>query len=95
MTQSGKEKIITAKNIPLPEQDIMISTVMDETDRFWAEHSLITSNERFHLATQAVSDAIWDWDIKKNSIFFGVKDTTAFLAIRKRWTMFRRMYGKL
>lgn len=71
MTQSGKEKIITAKNIPLPEQDIMISTVMDETDRFWAEHSLITSNERFHLATQAVSDAIWDWDIKKNSIFWG------------------------
>jgi PAS domain S-box-containing protein len=71
MTQSGKEKIISAKNILLPEQDIMISTVIDETDRYWAVHSLRTSNERFHLATQAVSDAIWDWDIKKKSIFWG------------------------
>ncbi|RIW14979.1 PAS domain S-box protein [Algoriphagus lacus] len=70
-TQTGEERIITAKNIPLPEQDLMISTVIDETDRYWAEHSLRTSNERFHLATQAVSDAIWDWDIKKNNIFWG------------------------
>ncbi|OOG76526.1 PAS domain S-box protein [Algoriphagus sp. A40] len=70
-TENGKERIISAKNIPLPEQDLMISTVIDETDRYWAEHSLRTSNERFHLATQAVSDAIWDWDIKKNSIFWG------------------------
>lgn len=70
-TENGKELIISAKNIPLPEQDLMISTVIDETDRYWAEHSLRTSNERFHLATQAVSDAIWDWDIKKNSIFWG------------------------
>ncbi|MFN3997667.1 PAS domain-containing protein [Algoriphagus sp.] len=71
MTQSGKERIVSAKNIPLPDQDIMISTVIDETDRYWAEHSLKTSNERFHLATQAVSDAIWDWDLKKNVIFWG------------------------
>ncbi len=70
-TQDGKERIVYAKNIPLPEQDLIISTVMDETDRYWAEHSLVTSNERFHLATQAVSDAIWDWDIKKNTIFWG------------------------
>lgn len=70
-TQAGKERIISAKNIPLPDQDLMISTVIDETDRYWAEHSLRTSNERFHLATQAVSDAIWDWDIKKNTIFWG------------------------
>ncbi|HSF53468.1 MAG TPA: PAS domain-containing protein [Algoriphagus sp.] len=70
-TENGTDRIISAKNIPLPEQDLMISTVIDETDRYWAEHSLRTSNERFHLATQAVSDAIWDWDIKKNSIFWG------------------------
>lgn len=71
VTQNGEERIISAKNIPHPDQDLMIFTVTDETDRYWAEHSLRTSNDRFHLATQAVSDAIWDWDIKKKSIFWG------------------------
>ena len=70
-TQTGEERIINGKNILIPDQDLMISTVMDDTDRYWAEHSLRTSNERFHLATQAVSDAIWDWDIPKNKYFYG------------------------
>lgn len=69
--QSGEQRIISAKNIALPELDLMISTVINETDRYWAEQSLKRSNERFHLATQAVSDAIWDWDIPTNSIFWG------------------------
>jgi PAS domain S-box-containing protein len=28
------------------------------------------SNERFHLATQAVSDAIWDWDMENDYVFW-------------------------
>jgi PAS domain S-box-containing protein len=71
VTKSDENRIITAKNIPLPNLDLMISTVVDETDAYWADHSLRINNERFHLATQAVSDAIWDWDIRKNSIFWG------------------------
>lgn len=71
MTKKGEKRIISAKNIPLPNLNLMISTVVDETDAYWADHSLRVSNERFHLATQAVSDAIWDWDIQKNSIFWG------------------------
>lgn len=71
VTQSGEERIVTARNIPLPDQDLMISTVVDETDTYWANHRLRISNERFHLATQAVSDAIWDWDILKGYIFWG------------------------
>ncbi len=70
-THSGEQRIISAKNIVLPDQDLMISTVINETDRYWTEHSLKISNERFLLATQAVSDAIWDWDIQANSIFWG------------------------
>lgn len=70
-TQSGEQRIISAKNIALPDLDLMISTVINETDRYWAEESLKRSNERFHLATKAVSDAIWDWDIPTNSIFWG------------------------
>ncbi len=71
VTQTGEKRIVSAKNIPLPDQNLMISTVVDETDNFWADHSLRISNDRFHLATQAVSDAIWDWDLAKNSIFWG------------------------
>jgi PAS domain S-box-containing protein len=70
-TQTGEERIINGKNILIPEQDLMISTVTDDTDRYWAEHALRTSNERFHLATQAVSDAIWDWDVPNNRYFYG------------------------
>lgn len=71
VTETGEKRIISVKNIPLPKLNLMISTVVDETDAYWADHSLRVSNERFHLATQAVSDAIWDWDIQKNSIFWG------------------------
>ena len=70
-TQIGEERIISGKNIPHPELDLLISTVIDDTDRYWAEHALRTSNDRFHLATQATSDAIWDWDITRDSIFWG------------------------
>lgn len=71
MTLSGEKRIVSVKNIPLFDQDLMISTVVDVTESYWADHSLNLSNERFHLATQAVSDAIWDWDLNKNSIFWG------------------------
>lgn len=69
-TQRGEHRIVTAKNIPLFEQNLMISTAIDVTDRYWAEHALRVSNERFHLATQAVSDAIWDWDMENDYVFW-------------------------
>jgi PAS domain S-box-containing protein len=70
-TQQGETRVVNAKNIPLPDQNLMISTVLDETDRYRAEQALRKSNERFHLATQAVSDAIWDWDLGSDKIFWG------------------------
>ncbi|SDD70861.1 PAS domain S-box-containing protein [Algoriphagus faecimaris] len=70
-TEKGEKRIVSAKNIPLPEQDLMISTVLDDTDRYWAEQALKNSNERFHLATQAVTDAIFDWNILEKKIFWG------------------------
>lgn len=70
-TEKGEKRIVSAKNIPLPDQDLMISTVIDDTDRYWAEQALKTSNERFHLATQAITDAIFDWNILGKKIFWG------------------------
>lgn len=71
MTKSGKKKIISAKNIPVYDQKIMISTVIDETEKIQAEKALQLSNERFLYATKAVSDAIWDWDIEAGTVFWG------------------------
>ncbi|REG87045.1 PAS domain-containing sensor histidine kinase [Algoriphagus antarcticus] len=70
-TKDGKEKIVNAKNIPVPDLNLMISTVSDDTDRYLAEQALKVSNDRFTLASEAVSDAIWDWDLEKDTIFLG------------------------
>lgn len=70
-TQDGKQRVVSAKNIPILDQDLMISTVWDETDRYWAEQTLKKSNERFHLATEAITDAIFDWNILGKKIFWG------------------------
>ena len=78
MTKSGQQKIISAKNIPLYSQNLMISTVIDETNRFLAEQALIDSNERFLHATHAVSDAIWDWNVTTGKLFWGNGYKTLF-----------------
>ncbi len=77
-TKKGEKKIINAKNIPLVEQNLMISTVIDDTVRHRAEEALLKSNERFTLATKAVSDAIWDWDVENGTIYWGNGYKTLF-----------------
>lgn len=44
-TQSGEERVINAKNIPVPEQHLMISTVQDVTLTYHAEQTLRKSKE--------------------------------------------------
>lgn len=70
-TQEGQIRIVSAKNIPLYDQNLMISTVINETERYHAEKELIKSNDRFLYASKAVSDAIWDWDLESGKIFWG------------------------
>uniref|UniRef100_UPI0030ED253F PAS domain S-box protein n=1 Tax=Emticicia oligotrophica TaxID=312279 RepID=UPI0030ED253F len=70
-TKSGEKRIIRAKNIPIYEQNFLIKTVVDDTERVKAKNNLILSNERYNLVTQATSDAIWDWDLVSNSFFRG------------------------
>ncbi|MDF3819574.1 PAS domain S-box protein [Leptospira sp. 96542] len=36
-----------------------------------AERDIHESNERFQKAAQATNDAIWDWDIEKDFVYFG------------------------
>lgn len=68
-TQDGTKRIINAKNIPIYDQNLMISTVVDVTEKFTIQKSLLESNERFNYVTKATSDAIWDWDYENNLVY--------------------------
>ena len=44
--------------------------IIDITDRKKAEENLRKSQERFHLVTRATNDAIWDWDLVTNQLWW-------------------------
>ncbi|MEN9572061.1 MAG: Phytochrome-like protein cph1 [Bacteroidota bacterium] len=50
---------------------VIEGTVQDITAEKLLELSLEESNQRYNYVTQATSDAIWDWDLKTNSIYWG------------------------
>jgi len=77
-TKKGENRIINAKNIPLYDQDLMISSVVDVTEKAIAEEKLNKSNERYEYVTKATFDAIWDWDIEKDTIYWGEGFQTIF-----------------
>jgi PAS domain S-box-containing protein len=46
-------------------------TALDISERKKIEINLKQSEERFNLVSKATIDAIWDWDIERNSLFRG------------------------
>ncbi|CAH0994809.1 Adaptive-response sensory-kinase SasA [Emticicia aquatica] len=70
-TQTGEKRIVNGKNIPLYDQNLIISSVVDVTEINAAQQKIIQSNERYRLATKATSDAIWDWDLASGTLFWG------------------------
>ncbi len=77
-TKKGEKRLINAKNIPLYDQDLMISTVLDVTEKALAEQRLALSNERYEYVTKATFDAIWDWDFASDNMFWGEGFKTIF-----------------
>lgn len=57
---------------------IFEGTVQDITPQKLLALSLEESNQRYDLVSKATSDAIWDWDIQKNSVFWGEGFRTNF-----------------
>jgi PAS domain S-box-containing protein len=56
------------------EDQLIYVTARDGSDRKQAarlRESLEASNLRYEYVTRATSDAIWDWDLDKNTIFWG------------------------
>jgi PAS domain S-box-containing protein len=92
-TQTGEVRIVNAKNIPIYDQNLMISTVMDVTNQRKAENELKISNERYNYVTKATSDAIWDKDLANNTIIWGEGYQTIFgylllndYGVLEKWT---------
>lgn len=49
----------------------MIGALRDITERKRFETELKISNQRYSLVTQATSDAIWDWDLTNDNLYWG------------------------
>ena len=65
-TEDGEQKILNVKSIPLFEQDLIISTVIDDTERVRAAALIKESNQRFEYVVKATSQIIWEWDLIKD-----------------------------
>lgn len=61
-TRQGNEKLINAKNIPLYEQNLMISTVVDVTAQVEAEERLAESEHNYRLLFQKSPLPMWIYD---------------------------------
>jgi PAS domain S-box-containing protein len=75
------------------EEEFFCSFIRDITERKKAEESILQSKERFEKVTEATNDAIWDWDIEKQTYyrskaverFFG-KDASGLFPENEIWT---------
>lgn len=70
-TKKGKRRIVNAKNIPLYNQNLMISTVTDVTKNHRIQKEIEKSKIRFDLAARASSDAVWEWNLSENELYWG------------------------
>jgi PAS domain S-box-containing protein len=100
ITRSDGEEIpveVRLSPIHTEEGVMMLASVRDITDRKRADEALLktkaellNSIDRYHYASKATSDAIWDWDIATDTIYrgqgfstiFGYEETISSLEIR-------------
>ena len=70
ITENGKQKILNTKQIPLVELDVLITTVVDITEGEQHLKELKIANDRYNYVAMATDDAVFDWDIINDTIFW-------------------------
>ena len=75
--KSGEKRIVNAKNIPIYDQDLMISSVTDVTEQFRIEKQLRANERRFKALVQDGSDLIAILDL--NGEFTYVSPTSTMI----------------
>ena len=69
-TQKKTNKYITAINIPLPVQNLMISTVQDDTDRKQQEDALRKSEKLLNDVQRLAKVGGWEYDALENIMYW-------------------------
>ncbi|RYG37888.1 PAS domain S-box protein, partial [bacterium] len=75
-----EERILNLRYVPVRDADGSISGVyshaFDVTDQVNARRKLAESEERFRIVAQATRDAVWDWDLRDDSVWWneGISD---------------------
>lgn len=95
VTKKGDEIImeISVDVIEFEARHVRLVLAHDVTERLKSEQSLKESNERYELVTKATNDAIWDWDLGNNELYwsegyekmFGYKNANKAININS-WT---------
>ncbi len=75
---------VYASDVIFQGQSARLALVLDVTDRIRAETDLARSEERFQLVARATSDAIWDWDIRTDALWWSDSFYTQFRWPRER-----------
>lgn len=61
-----------------PDKGLFFVAAKDITEKKRDEDRIRESNERFERVTLATNDAIWDWDIRRNILYWGYAYQTIF-----------------
>lgn len=75
-TEFTAELAIT--RMPIEGMPVFTAHLRDVTARKQAEQALLQNEQRFRLAVRATNDAIWDWDLQTNAVWWNEAVCTLF-----------------
>ncbi len=69
---------VTCRRIDFKGKEALLILANDITQRKKAEEALRESEARFHLIARATNDAVWDWDLASDALWWNERFKTMF-----------------